>query len=280
MIIEMRTYTVQPGSVATVEERFGQALPVRAKLSPLAAFWHTEVGPLNRVIHVWAYDSFEERTRIRAEAQKLQGWPPNVREFVTEQQSEIFLPAPFSPKSSRASSETSTRSAPTREAGRHSRRDRPLEHPDRRAHQAVAPSRRLVLRARRAQPLVPYLGTRMPPSAFGPQRARNEALAPRGGQPGASLSRRTCWSSRHPFRHCISAQTRGWPPDTHREAMALEEWVRSGVAPPPSRPYPNTRYRGGGFVTWKLWRVSMWCIQLCNFGCSAIGARPSGTLLK
>ena len=98
MIIEMRTYTVQPGSVATVEERFGQALPARAKLSPLAAFWHTEVGPLNRVIHVWAYDSFEERTRVRAEAQKLEGWPPNIREFVTEQQSEIFLPAPFSPK--------------------------------------------------------------------------------------------------------------------------------------------------------------------------------------
>ena len=98
MIIEMRTYAVQPGSVATVEERFGQALPVRAKLSPLAAFWHTEVGPLNRVIHVWAYDSFEERTRVRAASQKLEGWPPNIREFVTEQQSEIFLPAPFSPK--------------------------------------------------------------------------------------------------------------------------------------------------------------------------------------
>jgi len=69
MIIERRTYTVQPGSVATVEERFGQALPARAKLSPLAALWHTEVGPLNRVIHVWAYDSFEVRTRIRAESQ-------------------------------------------------------------------------------------------------------------------------------------------------------------------------------------------------------------------
>ena len=52
MIIEMRTYTLQPGTVATFEERFGQALPARAKVSPLAAFWHTEVGPLNRVIHV------------------------------------------------------------------------------------------------------------------------------------------------------------------------------------------------------------------------------------
>ena len=98
MIIEMRTYTLQPGTVATFEERFAEALPVRAKVSPLAAFWHTEVGPLNRVIHVWPYESLEERTRLRAEATKLQGWPPNTREFVVEQQSEIYLPAPFSPK--------------------------------------------------------------------------------------------------------------------------------------------------------------------------------------
>src|SRR5260370_7203986 len=97
MTIERPTYTWLPGTVATFEERFGQALPVRAKVSPLAAFWHTEVGPLNRVIHVWPYENLEERTRLRAEATKLQGWPPNVREFVVEQQSEIYLPAPFSP---------------------------------------------------------------------------------------------------------------------------------------------------------------------------------------
>src|SRR5438477_1753536 len=97
MIVEMRTYTLQPGTVGQFEERFGAALAVRAKLSPLAAFWHTEVGPLNRIIHVWPYENFEERSRIRAESQKLQGWPPNIREFVVEQKSEVFLPAPFSP---------------------------------------------------------------------------------------------------------------------------------------------------------------------------------------
>jgi hypothetical protein len=53
MIVEFRTYRLKPGSVAQAEERFGQALPARTKLSPLAAFWHTEVGPLNRIIHVW-----------------------------------------------------------------------------------------------------------------------------------------------------------------------------------------------------------------------------------
>jgi len=98
MIVEMRTYTLKPGSTAQFEERFGAALPVRAKVSPLAAFWHSEVGPLNQVIHVWPYETMDERTRLRAEATKLQGWPPNVREFVVDQNAQIFIPAPFSPK--------------------------------------------------------------------------------------------------------------------------------------------------------------------------------------
>ncbi len=98
MIVEIRTYTLQPGTTAQFEERFGAALPVRAKVSPLAAFWHTEVGPLNQVIHVWPYETMDERTRLRAEATKAPGWPPNVREFVVDQKSQIFIPAPFSPK--------------------------------------------------------------------------------------------------------------------------------------------------------------------------------------
>ncbi|HEY8290423.1 MAG TPA: NIPSNAP family protein [Acetobacteraceae bacterium] len=98
MIIEMRTYQLKPGSLAEVEKRFGAALPVREKHSKLAAFWHTEVGPLNQIIHVWAYDSFEQRAQVRAAAQKEEGWPPPIREFVVAQQSEVFNPAPFSPK--------------------------------------------------------------------------------------------------------------------------------------------------------------------------------------
>ena len=98
MIVEFRTYTLQPGTVAQAEERFGQALPNRTKVSPLAAFWHTEVGPLNQIIHVWPYEDLADRSKKRAEATKLEGWPPNSREFVVDQQSQIFIPAPFSPK--------------------------------------------------------------------------------------------------------------------------------------------------------------------------------------
>lgn len=97
MIIEMRTYTLQPGTLAEAEKRFGEALPVREKHSKLAAFWHTEVGPLNQIIHVWTYDNFEHRAAVRAAAMKEEGWPPPIREFVVAQHSEVFLPAPFSP---------------------------------------------------------------------------------------------------------------------------------------------------------------------------------------
>ncbi|MGH7934146.1 MAG: NIPSNAP family protein [Candidatus Binataceae bacterium] len=97
MIIEMRTYTLKPGSVPVVEQRFGKALPARVKFSRLAAFWHTEVGPLNQVIHVWPYDSLAHREQARAAAAKVEDWPPNIREFIVDQKSEIMTPAPFSP---------------------------------------------------------------------------------------------------------------------------------------------------------------------------------------
>src|SRR6266567_4303951 len=81
MIIEMRTYTLRPGSIAEVEKRFGAALPAREKHSKLAAFWHSEVGPLNQIIHVWAYDSFEKRAAARggSEGRRLAPRDPGVR---------------------------------------------------------------------------------------------------------------------------------------------------------------------------------------------------------
>jgi hypothetical protein len=97
MIIEVRTYQLKPGAVAEVEKRFAEGLPAREKLSKLAAFWHTEVGPLNEITHVWTYDSFEQRIAVRAEAIKTGVWPPKIGEFIVSMQSEAFVPAPFSP---------------------------------------------------------------------------------------------------------------------------------------------------------------------------------------
>jgi hypothetical protein len=95
MIFEMRTYRLQPGSVPEVEKRFGEALTERVKASPLGAFFHTEVGPLNHIIHLWPYDDLQHRTRVRS--QPIPNWPPKIQEFIVEMESKIVNAAPFCP---------------------------------------------------------------------------------------------------------------------------------------------------------------------------------------
>src|SRR4029077_10014057 len=97
MIYEFRTYTLKPRTLPEFLQRFGDALPPRSALSRLAAFWYTEIGPLNQVIHVWAYENVLERSRIRAEAVRLGIWPPKTHDLIVDMRSEIFEPLPFSP---------------------------------------------------------------------------------------------------------------------------------------------------------------------------------------
>lgn len=95
MIYEMRTYTLKPGMTGEFEGRWAPLVEGRQRLSPLAALWHTEIGPLNEMIHVWPYASLEERNRIRALAVEQKIWPPNTSDLIVMMRSEILLPAPF-----------------------------------------------------------------------------------------------------------------------------------------------------------------------------------------
>src|SRR5438477_8482893 len=97
MLYEVRTYTLRPGTVAEFEERFAKRLPLREKHSKLGAFWHTEFGPLNQVIHVYPYEDLQQRTAVRAAMAKdtARAQIPSGREFVVEQEAEIMNPAPF-----------------------------------------------------------------------------------------------------------------------------------------------------------------------------------------
>jgi NIPSNAP len=98
MFYEFRTYTLKPGSLQEVIKRFGDAYPVRKKFSQLAAFFYTDIGPLNQILHIWPYKDFEERAKVRIESRKDPGWPPKIHEFIVHQESEVYLPFPFSPE--------------------------------------------------------------------------------------------------------------------------------------------------------------------------------------
>lgn len=76
MIVEMRTYTLKPGSAAaylkTYEEK---GLEVHRRiLGNLIGYFSTEIGNINQVVHLWGYDSFEDRQRRRAELVKNSEW--------------------------------------------------------------------------------------------------------------------------------------------------------------------------------------------------------------
>ena len=98
MIYEFRTYDLKPQSQGEVEKRFGEAYEKRKKYSELAAFWHTEIGPLNQIIHVWGYQDLAERDKVRAAAVKDGAWPPKIAEFIVTQQSDILHPFTFAPE--------------------------------------------------------------------------------------------------------------------------------------------------------------------------------------
>jgi hypothetical protein len=100
MIYEVRTYRTKPRAVPTVMSIYGKAYEKRKKLSPLSAFFYTDVGMLNQIIHIWPYKDAADREKKRAESvkNKKYGWPPKIGEYLEEMQTEIYIPSPFTPE--------------------------------------------------------------------------------------------------------------------------------------------------------------------------------------
>jgi NIPSNAP len=97
-VYEMRIYTYAPGDIPKVLEAWGKAIEARERLSPLAACFTSELGALNRFIHVWAYKDLNERARIREESRRPgTGWPPQAGVRPVRQENKLLLPASFSP---------------------------------------------------------------------------------------------------------------------------------------------------------------------------------------
>lgn len=96
MIYEVRTYRLKPQMIPGFIEAFGEAYENgRKQLSELAAFFTSEVGPLNEVTHIWKYDGLGQREEIRAKAAASGVWPPTVTNMIHQANSEIFRPFPF-----------------------------------------------------------------------------------------------------------------------------------------------------------------------------------------
>jgi hypothetical protein len=95
---ELRSYTLKPGSQADVTKNWEAKLPERTKLSPIVLAGHLEFGAPNGFIHIWAYESLDQRARVREEARKRGIWPPPAApDTLMTQENKILLPSAFSP---------------------------------------------------------------------------------------------------------------------------------------------------------------------------------------
>jgi len=101
MIYEMRIYRLHPGKVAEFEELIeSEALPHLKKHAQLVGWWSTEIGPLNEIIHLWAYNDLAHRERSRRQQSDdpaLRAFRPKVQHLVASQHNRILVPSGFSP---------------------------------------------------------------------------------------------------------------------------------------------------------------------------------------
>ena len=103
MVYDMRTYDLKPGTVpeymAAVRE---VALPVeQAAGVKLAGWFYGEIGPLNQVVHIWAYPSFGDIPRKRQEFANDPRWfneyVPRVKDLLVAQRDQLMHGADFFP---------------------------------------------------------------------------------------------------------------------------------------------------------------------------------------
>lgn len=102
MVVEQRVYTCHCGKAETYVRMYqeeGLAIQ-RPILGHLLGYFTSDIGVMNQVIHLWAYESLADRAARRAELLSNPAWKTyaaKVQPLVLEQHNMILKPAAFSP---------------------------------------------------------------------------------------------------------------------------------------------------------------------------------------
>jgi hypothetical protein len=102
MLIEMRTYNLFPGKVSEflrIYESEGMVTQ-RKILGHMVGYFHTELGPLNQIIHMWGYESLEDRSIRRKKLVANPIWSacmPKLTALLQSQETKILIGTSFSP---------------------------------------------------------------------------------------------------------------------------------------------------------------------------------------
>ena len=103
MIVDHRTYTLHPGKLKEYVERYereGRAIQTRHLGQPVGWYTSMDIGPLNQVVHLWGYESLEDRVKRRAAMMADPEWLAFVAKqapLIQHQENKILAPAVFAP---------------------------------------------------------------------------------------------------------------------------------------------------------------------------------------
>jgi hypothetical protein len=102
VFVEERIYTLETGKVPEYLRLYEQeGLAIQTRILPrMVGYFSTEFGPLNQIVHMWAYESLDERTQKRAELNADEGWKAyiaKIRPLILRMENKLLVPAPFSP---------------------------------------------------------------------------------------------------------------------------------------------------------------------------------------
>ena len=101
MIYDMRTYDIEMGKVSEYMAAVRDvALPVRESHGVKLTGWYfTDIGTLNRVVHIWAYRDYshyeEAREAFRSDERWLNEYLPRVRGMIVRQKNQMMRGADF-----------------------------------------------------------------------------------------------------------------------------------------------------------------------------------------
>ncbi len=102
MIYEMRTYRLKTGAVPAYVKLVGEeGIAIqKGHLGVLVGYFTSEIGPLNEIVHIWAYASLDDRAARRAALAADPAWQaflPKIQALIEVMENKILLPTAFSP---------------------------------------------------------------------------------------------------------------------------------------------------------------------------------------
>jgi hypothetical protein len=95
---EVRTYELRAAGLPWTIEAWARMLPGRTARSPILTAMYSTTGTVTRLMHIWPYKTLDQRGQIRAAAMADKLWPPpGGTQHFASMQTDIYVPAPFSP---------------------------------------------------------------------------------------------------------------------------------------------------------------------------------------